>query len=107
MGSCGVSFERFLWAFEIRQARLSAKNHFYKARQTATAFSLAHALHKRFFARNTAPLFFLTENSGFGVNFRFFSGIFYEFLHKFSPKFVIASGDEVEAWQSKKRTLCV
>ena len=92
-----MSFEHFLWAFEIRQARLSAKNHFYKARQTATAFSLAHALHKRFFARNTAPLFFngkftllLTNLLIFALKKREFSLSFWhfcEFLAKFHRKF--------------------
>ena len=91
-----MNFSSFCGLF-TRLARLSAKNHFYKARQTATAFSLAHALHKRFFARNTAPLFFngkftllLTNLLIFALKKREFSLSFWhfcEFLAKFHRKF--------------------
>ena len=54
-------------------------------------FQSSLRLPKTIFRPKYCALNFLTENSGFRLNFRFFSGVFYEFLHKFRPKFVIAS----------------
>ena len=70
-------------------------------------FQSSLRLPKTIFRPKYCALNFLTENSGFRLNFRFFSGVFYEFLHKFRPKFVIASLDEVGVWRLGRSGFCV
>ena len=70
-------------------------------------FQSSLRLPKTIFRSKYCALNFLTENSGFRLNFRFFSGVFCEFLHKFCPKFVIASLDEVKAWRLGRSGFCV
>ena len=50
-------------------------------------FQSSLRLPKTIFRSKYCALNFLTENSGFRLNFRFFSGVFCEFLAKFHRKF--------------------